>query len=69
VRRFDCWHAWRSLLLLYNLLGRRRAQANRECLAVMNQRELANHEYFDEMYSDTQQQALKNANASAGVGA
>jgi propanediol dehydratase small subunit len=53
------------LLPLYNLLGRIRAQANRECLAVMNQRELANQEYFDQMYSDTQQQALKNASASA----
>ena len=59
------------LLPLFNLLGRIRAQANRECLAVMNQRELANQEYFDQMYSDTQQQALKStsANASPGVGA
>jgi hypothetical protein len=49
------------LLPLYNLLGRIRAQANRECLAVMNQRELANQEYFDQMYRDTEQQTGESA--------
>ena len=57
------------LLPLFNLLGRIRAQANRECLAVMNQRELANQEYFDQMYQDTQQQALEVAVATARTGA
>jgi hypothetical protein len=51
----------RRLLPLYNLLGRIRAQANRECLAVMNQRELANQEYFDQMYQDAEQQIAESA--------
>ena len=42
------------LLPLFNLLGRIRAQANRECMAVINQRELANQEYFDQMYQETE---------------
>jgi hypothetical protein len=49
------------LLPLFNLLGRIRAQANRECLSVMTERELANDEYFEQMYRDAEQQAGESA--------
>ena len=49
------------LLPLFNLLGRIRAQANRECMDVMNQRELANEEFFNQMYRDSEQQIGESA--------